>query len=159
MATATAGGWCQRLLFVKIAIQKILSQGVTFFSVVHVKLHHLTQSAEQLNAQLLFFVLEETFGMFNEASDELPVFAPAPRFRRRKKALRFQQDVDNHRRFGLNEWMQLGLEQDDDVLKAFDDAAIETNATATNGATDANKLTLRRLATQLLPVVVLELLV
>ena len=150
---ATSNGYCQRLLPVEITIQKILSEGVTLLSVVHVKLHHLSQSAEQLDAQLLLFVLEEALGVFNEATYELAVFAPASRFRRRKKALRFQQDVDNHRRLGLNEWMQLSLEQDDNVLKAFNDAAIETNAASTNGSTYADELTLRRLATQLLPVV------
>ena len=49
------------------------------------------------------------------------------------------EDVDDDRVLGLDERVELGLEEDDDVLQALDDAAVDADA----------QLALRRLAAQL----------
>ena len=41
-----------------------------FFAIVNIKVHHLAQRVENLDAKFFLFILQQSFGVFNQPADE-----------------------------------------------------------------------------------------
>ena len=80
------------------------------FAIVNIKVHHLAQRVEDLDAKLFLFILQQSFGVFNQTANESAIVALFTCFRARlEKVFRSIKDIDNDGRLGLNKRMKLSL--------------------------------------------------
>jgi len=108
---------------------------------LRVKFHHFAHRVQHLDAELLLLIFQQPLRVLDQPPYETAAVAFPARFRAgRKEEFRPTEDIDNDGELGLDQWVELSLEQHHNVLQAFNDAAVDAHS----------QLTLRRLATQLL---------
>ena len=77
---------------------------------MNIKIYHVAQSNEDLDANFFLFILQQSFDVFCQPANESAIVALLTCFRARlEKVFQSIKDIDNEGRLGLNNRMKLSL--------------------------------------------------
>ena len=77
---------------------------------MNIKIYHVAQSNDDLDANFFLFILQQSFDVFYQPANESAIVALLTYFRARlEKVFQSIKDIDNEGRLGLNNRMKLSL--------------------------------------------------